>query len=221
MEKIIEYVKNNVKFIMLGVIVLLAGSIFYFMTHAQRSTRTILPNDLVQISTSRSSEVFDETVKKNSNEQNSSKIEVDLKGAVVNPDVYQLSSGTRVDDLIKLAGGFTKEADLKTVNLAAKLKDEEVVYVATIGEKAAPVTSSAVGNVGDDLTASSENAKVNINTADLTELQTLSGIGAKKAQDIIDYRTQNGLFQTVDDLGKVSGFGDKTLAKLKDSICVD
>ena len=63
--------------------------------------------------------------------------------------------------------------------------------------------------------------KININQADLTELQKLTGVGQKKAQDIIDFRTKNGDFKSLEDLGKVSGFGDKTLEKLKDELCFE
>lgn len=129
-----------------------------------------------------------------------------------------------MDDLITLAGGFTAQADQNSVNLAAKLKDEEVIYIAKVGEQAPSALTESqtpADTTSSGQTGSSTTEKVNINTADLTELQTLSGIGAKKAQDIIDYRTQNGPFQAVEDLGNVSGFGDKTLAKLKDSITVN
>ena len=64
------------------------------------------------------------------------------------------------------------------------------------------------------------NGKVNINTADLTTLQTLNGVGPSTAQKIIDYRNANGKFKSIDDLKKISGIGEKTFAKFKDQICV-
>ncbi len=145
---------------------------------------------------------------------------MDLKGAVRYPKVYRIAADERVDDLIQLAGGFTADADQRRVNLAAKLKDEEVVYVSKKGENSPEGVTNTLDATDQPLTTSSA-AKVNINTADLASLETLSGIGEKKAQDIIDYRTKNGNFQKLEDLGNVSGFGVKTLEKLKDSICID
>ncbi len=73
----------------------------------------------------------------------------------------------------------------------------------------------------DNTSKTAEKTKININTADLTELQQLSGVGAKKAQDILDYCSENGSFESVEELTKVSGFGPKTLEKLKEAITVD
>ncbi|MFC4651989.1 helix-hairpin-helix domain-containing protein [Lactococcus nasutitermitis] len=224
MEEIIEFIKNNIKIIILSAVALVAGAVFYFVSHGQQPVNTVDSSALISdssVKTEKTSVKIDES-------QNSQEMEVDLKGAVKNPAVYKVSSDMRVDDLIKMAGGMLPSADPKTVNLAAKLTDQEVVYVATTGENAPSVTASTTStasptdaNSANDLTTSSESPKVNINTADLTELQTLSGIGAKKAQDIIDYRTQNGPFASVDDLQNVGGFGDKTIAKIKDSITLD
>lgn len=152
----------------------------------------------------------------------SGKIFVDIKGAVKNEGVYELSSGSRVTDLVKKAGGFTDDADKKSVNLAEKLVDEAVVYVAKIGEE---VTLASTPSQAKDKQASGTqgdgSAQINLNTATTEELQTISGIGAKRAQDIIDYRDANGGFSSVDDLKKVSGIGEKTLEKLKSEVTVD
>ncbi|MDR0691360.1 MAG: helix-hairpin-helix domain-containing protein [Streptococcaceae bacterium] len=144
----------------------------------------------------------------------SSKIYVDVKGAVNRPGMYCLPDGKRVDDVVKMAGGLTDQADAKQVNYALKLVDQMMVYVPQIGEAVA-------NNVS---TTNSSNPKmekkINLNTATLEELQTLTGIGVKKAQKIIDYREANGLFVKVDDLQNVSGFGAKTVEKLKDNLTV-
>ena len=76
------------------------------------------------------------------------------------------------------------------------------------------------GNVSAGESGTSADGKVNINTADLATLQTLSGVGPSTAQKIIDYRTANGKFKTIEDIKKVSGIGEKTFAKFKDKICV-
>ncbi|WEV44726.1 helix-hairpin-helix domain-containing protein [Streptococcaceae bacterium ESL0687] len=143
---------------------------------------------------------------------------VDVKGEVVNPGIYKLASNARVDDALKLAGGLNKEADSKSVNLAQKLTDEMVVYVAKVGE--ASTSFENLQNQPTDNNDKQESTKVNINTADLGELQKLPGVGLKKAQDIIDYRKENGNFKSIEDLQKVGGFGAKSLEKLKDSIFI-
>lgn len=120
---------------------------------------------------------------------------MDLKGAVKAPKVYELSSESRVNDLIQMAGGFRADVDQNSVNIASKLKDEAVIYVASKGENQSVLTnSSGQSQAASSNLESSQKDKVNINTADARTLQTLSGIGSKKAQDIIDYRTQNGNF---------------------------
>ena len=128
-----------------------------------------------------------------------------------------------INDAIQKAGGLTTDADSKSINLAQKLTDEAVVYVATMGENAASVSSNTgqSSTSGTSEVASQKGNKVNLNTADLSELQTISGIGQKRAQDILDYREANGKFNSVDDLKNVSGVGAKTLEKLKEYVTVD
>ena len=144
-------------------------------------------------------------------------IVVDVKGAVVRSGVYRLEKGARVQDAVAAAGGLTEQADHQSVNLAQKLTDEAMVYVANQGENRSilPAPTSQQGSSGQ------EQGKVNLNTATESELQTISGIGAKKAADILAYRTANGGFHSVDDLLKVSGIGKKSLEKIRDHVTVD
>lgn len=147
-------------------------------------------------------------------------VTVDVKGAVKKPGVYQLQSNSRVHDALEKAGGLTDEADLKSVNQAQKLSDEAVVYVAKVGENAVDVTASAPASATSG-TNQTKSALVNLNTATEADFQTISGIGQKRAQDIIAYREANGRFKSVDDLKNVSGIGAKTLEKLKEYVTVD
>ncbi|MEK1828244.1 helix-hairpin-helix domain-containing protein [Priestia megaterium] len=137
---------------------------------------------------------------------------VDIKGAVQKPGVYQLPKDARVKDALAQAGGATKEADLRQLNLASKLQDEMAVYIPAAGEEIPP--SSPVSSISSSGT-SNDQPLVNINTANTDELQTLNGIGPSKASAIVSYREENGLFQTVEDLGQVSGIGEKSLEKSK------
>ncbi|MBF0937073.1 ComEA family DNA-binding protein [Abiotrophia sp.] len=148
------------------------------------------------------------------------KIYVDLKGAVKHPGVYALDQGSRVFDLLEMAGGLTEDAAERALNQAQLLVDQQSLYVPTMEEWEAESQGPQANLVGsqDPLVSSPNSGKVNINQADLAQLETLPGIGAKKAQAIIDYRTANGSFHSLEDLGKVKGIGPKMLEKLKDLV---
>ena len=158
-----------------------------------------------------------------SSEKSSSAAEVyvDVDGAVVSPGVYRLKEGARVSQAIDAAGGLSAEADVTGLNRASKVADGQKIYVPKVGEQQA-VTAGGGADGGAVVTSGANDAAglVNINTASAAELQTLSGIGPSVAQSIIDERTKNGPFASVDDLMRVSGIGEKKLAKIKDCICV-
>lgn len=218
MEKILDKLKEYWKIMLLVVCALIAGGIFYIFTNSPKTAENLSVENLSSISTKNSVSKFNSS----SSEKNKNEIMVDLKGAVAKPNVYQISSDERLVDLIRQAGGFTDQADQKSINLSAKLKDEEVIYVPKVGESSSSEsTDSPTGSSVSNQISTTSGPKININKADLTELQKLTGIGQKKAQDIIDFRMKNGDFKSIEDLGKVSGFGDKTLEKLKDEISID
>lgn len=139
-----------------------------------------------------------------------------VTGAVANPGVYSLDEGLRVCDAVEAAGGLTEDADASTVNLARVLSDGEHIALPT---KAEVETALAQGSAGGTVGAAASSL-VNINTADASALETLSGVGSATARAIISDREQNGPFSTIEDLMRVDGIGEKKFAKLKDSICV-
>lgn len=141
---------------------------------------------------------------------------VDIKGEIKQPGVYELAHDARLNELILLAGGFTENAEVRQINLAEKLSDQQMIYVPNQDE----LTFSIDQLVEDEEDMSQSSTTVNINTADLTELQELPGVGPSKAQAIIAYREENGLFKSIEGLLEVSGFGEKTFEKLKDSIVI-
>lgn len=141
---------------------------------------------------------------------------VDIKGAVKNPGLKKVTGDMRVIDAVQLAGGFATSADQKQVNLAQRLTDQQVVYIPKRGETAPSIATGGGAGAG----ASSEAPQVNLNAADLEQLQQLDGVGEKKAQKIIDYRTAKGQFQSIEDIKNVSGFGDKTFERLKPQLAV-
>lgn len=145
-------------------------------------------------------------------------IVVDVKGAVVYPNVYTLEDGQRLIDAITAAGGYTSDADSRLLNHAQRLTDETVIYVPKVGEEPPKFELPNDGTSDDELTPS---LLVNINTADETQLQTLTGVGPAKASAIVKYRTNEGPFQVIEDLMNVSGIGQKTFESLSDFISVD
>lgn len=139
-------------------------------------------------------------------------IMVHISGAVKNPGILKINSSKRVVDALEMAGGSTDYADLDKINLAAKLHDEEKIYIPKIGEVSNNEISSLVSS-GENNNA----GKININTADSTELQKIPGVGAKTAEKIINYRSQNS-FSSIDDIKNVDGIGDKKFESMKDYI---
>ncbi|HEL2054013.1 TPA: helix-hairpin-helix domain-containing protein [Streptococcus suis] len=148
-----------------------------------------------------------------------SQLVVDVKGAVDKPGLYTLEAGARVNDAVEAAGGLTSQADPKSINLAQKLSDEAVVYVASKDENISVVASTTTSSA---MSQEEKNTSlVNLNTATEADLQTISGIGAKRAADIIAYREANGGFKSVDDLNNVSGIGDKTMESIRPYVTVE
>lgn len=136
-------------------------------------------------------------------------IKVHVAGSVNKPGVYELSDGDRVEAAIQSAGGASNDADMSAINLAQRLKDEDMIYVPKIGEAASPVVPQ---------NAQQKDGKIDINSASIEELDKLPGIGPAKAQKIIDYREQNGPFKAIDDIQQVSGIGPATFENIKDLI---
>lgn len=144
---------------------------------------------------------------------------VHVSGAVLTPGVYSLPAGTRVNDAVQAAGGFSQDASTSSVNLARQVQDGEQIIIST--QEQVELSQSSDGGTSTSTDgAAGGTSKININTADITKLQELQGIGPSTAQAIIDYRTQNGNFKTIEDIKEVSGIGDGKYSKIEASICV-
>jgi len=146
---------------------------------------------------------------------------VDVAGWVRHPGVFRFHQGDRVIDAIHRAGGAKEKADLQSINLAALLTDGEQIIVGRRGAPGpGPSSSGVTAGTGSTGSGGEAGQLVNLNTATLDELETLSGIGEVLGQRIIDYREQHGPFRTIEDLMNVSGIGDKRFADLKPYITV-
>lgn len=126
-------------------------------------------------------------------------IVVEIKGEVKNPNIYRLPQGSRISDLISVAGGFTSLADNKNVNLAALLEDGMIILI----------------NSNDSLIK-----KVNINQASYDELMTLKGMTKTRANNIIEYRNNHGYFNSIDELLKYKLVTNEIFDQIKEFITI-
>lgn len=218
----IENVLEKIKQYKLALVIALIGIViagFMMLQREQKQENNI--QQLMEQPSYSSSSITEKSKQRSESDQgdkNEGMVTVDVKGAVKKPGVYRLKSSSRVHDALLKAGGMTDEADLKSINQAQKLVDEAVVYVAKVGENVVDVTTNTSASTA---TSQAKAGLVNLNTATEADFQTISGIGQKRAQDIIAYREANGKFKSVDDLKNVTGIGAKTLEKLKEYVTVD
>lgn len=241
MEKIKNYISERKPELL--IIVLLLGTICFLVWNSYfKKDRVLLENDDVNLISDNLEKVED-----SSNISEEKYILVDVKGEVKKPGVYKLKENSRVIDAINVSGGLTKKAYTKYINLSRILKDENVIIVNSTSEikkvssgnnitevkikkdsknsasisESELITNDNVKSEEDNTVNSLENnQKVNINTATKEELMKLSNIGESKAEKIIDYRTANGNFNSIEDIKKVSGIGDKLYDSIKKNITV-
>ncbi len=141
-------------------------------------------------------------------------ITVHIKGEVNNPNVYTLSSESRIKDAIEIAGGATSKAMMEYVNLAEKLQDGQEIVIPSKEQ----IAKNPKFTVTNKTSTSSKGSIVNINTANIQELCNLPGIGEATAKKIIDYRNTKGRFNTKEDIMKVNGIGNSKFQSMKDLI---
>ncbi len=150
-------------------------------------------------------------------------IYVHIDGAINNPGIKEVVEGTRLFELIELAGGETEDADLSRLNLASILKDEQKIIVpyAIIEEESnSPISSNNSAITTSKKSNSSISKIININYASVSELTALAGIGEAMAKRIVEYRDENGLFNSIEDIMNVSGIGEAKFNKIKDDITI-
>lgn len=199
-----------------GVRIGLVGSVLALTAFC--SFHAVSANDGMVISDDSDSEELEET----SVVQAGPRIAIHVDGAVKTPGLYSLQGKNgddlRINDVVEAAGGLTADADVSNINLASKVEDGQKVHIPEVGEAVAAdnaTTSSPAGGAG-----SAQTGLVNINSADEIMLQTLSGIGEATAKAIVEDRTKNGPFISIEDLMRVSGIGEKKFEKIKSHICI-
>ena len=135
-------------------------------------------------------------------------LRIHVSGAVAQPGVYDLPAGSRVEDAVQAAGGFAEQAAQDSINLAAPLKDGGQIIVPQQGGLA-------------NRSMKTETERINLNTATPEILDKLPGIGPQTAQKIVEYREENGLFTSIEDIQEVAGIGPAIFEKIKDLIIVE
>ena len=230
MEKVLEFGRKYKYLIVSGIVILMmiiAGVMVYLFGDKKEEVVEDVIKEEVAVVESKE-EVLEE--------EKEESITIDIKGEVKTPGVYELPLNSRVIDAINISGGLTNKADTSDINLSKILKDENVIVISNKYSnqttKYTQKETSVVNNAStskDNVVSSSNssdtntnktNDKVSINTATKEQLMNLNGIGESKANDIIAYRNQNGLFKSIEDIKKVSGIGDKLFDKIKDNITI-
>ncbi len=157
-------------------------------------------------------------------------IGIHIKGEVNNPGYYEVKNGSRLNDVIKKAGGKTNDADLNRVNLAQKVIDGEEIIIPKKGEPLDTATNSNLyytqenkfdkENGYDRLSQEINSEIVNINSADMYQLCRISGIGESTAEEILTYRKKKGAFKSIEEIKNVKGISDRKFEEIKDKITI-
>lgn len=203
--------------ILIGIAIIVLVGFGYYKSNSDNLNK----NQIQTLVDTKSTESINEKSENNTqNREDNSMTMCQIDGCVNKPGVYSFKKDDRIKDIVELAGGFTQDADTKSVNLAMKLKDEMKIYIPSKTE-----TSKAQNNdrhSSDIVTIKDNNSSslVNINTADSNKLQTLPGIGPSKAKKIIEFREKNQ-FKKIEEIKNVDGIGDKTFESLKSLITID
>lgn len=199
--------------ILCTIIVVLGGIIFILYKNNSNSKEEVV-------------DIFKEPEEIKEEESNSKKVIVDIKGMINNPGVYEVDSNLRVNDVIELAGGLKEGADTSNINLAKLVSDEMTIIIYSTEEVLEKFKQEVcICNcpyIQNDACINSNNDDnlININTAGIEELTTLTGIGDVKAEAIIKYRSEVGKFKTKEELLNVEGIGEALFEKIKDNITV-
>ncbi|MDU1399219.1 helix-hairpin-helix domain-containing protein [Finegoldia magna] len=203
--------------ILIGIAIIVLVGFGYYKSNSDNLNN----NQIQTLVDTKSTESINEKSENNTqNREDNSTTMCQIDGCVNKPGVYSFKKDDRIKDIVELAGGFTQDADTKSVNLAMKLKDEMKVYIPSKTETSKAqnnnIESSDIVTIKDN----NSNSLVNINTADSNKLQTLPGIGPSKAKKIIEFREKNQ-FKKIEEIKNVDGIGDKTFESLKSLITID
>lgn len=203
--------------ILTTIIILLGGTIYIIYKNTENSNEEVI--DIFKKEEDNEEEEQEET-------KNSTKVIVDIKGMVNNPGVYEVDNTYRVNDVINLAGGLKEGADTSDINLAKTVYDEMTIIVYSSEEvlekykQEVCICNCPYIENNACIDNETDSNLVNINTAGIEELTTLTGIGDVKAEAIIKYRNEVGRFKQKEDLLNIEGIGEALFEKIKDDITI-
>ena len=211
---------NNKKIIIISVIIITILFLIYLIYKNNFNySNEINLNEILQTEdTNKEINQINNIVTNTINATQNNEIIVHITGEVKKEGVIHLNKGDRIIDAIKKAGGETKQADLSQVNLAYELQDGQKIYIPNKNEKISEYIVGGNGNTNINSINPKEETKVNINTANQSELDSLPGIGPATAQKIIEYRNQNGNFKKIEDLQNVKGIGQAKYEEIRNNI---
>ena len=211
---------NNKKIIIISVIIITILFLIYLIYKNNFNySNEINLNEILQTEdTNKEIKQINNIVTNTIDATQNNEIIVHITGEVKKEGVIHLNKGDRIIDAIKKAGGETKQADLSQVNLAYELQDGQKIYIPNKNEKISKYIVDENGNTNINSLNSKEEEKVNINTANQSELDSLPGIGPATAQKIIEYRNQNGNFKKIEDLQNVKGIGQAKYEEIRNNI---
>lgn len=202
--------EKRIQIIAIAVAIVVAGIIYLCMNYEDEESLVVTEGFSDAVTKTAASEPVGKT-----EHSYKDSVYIHICGAVKKPGVYTFDKEPRLNDVVKKAGGFSKNADQSSINLASIVKDGTQIIIDSISKKSKKSKSLASAN-----TKSKDVDKININTATKEELMTLAGIGESKANQIISYRESNGLFKSIEDIMKISGIKEGVFSKIKDSIVV-
>lgn len=215
--------KNKLIYILI-IIIFLIGIYYLFFTD-----KDYIENNL-ELNTTNLQEENIEDKNSLSNTEDKSKIKIYITGQIKNQGVYEVKENSRIADIIQEAGGLTDDANIDSLNLAYMVEDGMKIYIPKKGEKENNIQddtniyvsdkNNTTDKVSENNKTNDKNQKININTATQTELETLPGIGTSTALKIITHRKENGKFNSIEDIKKVSGIGESKYEKIKTLIKV-
>ena len=225
----LNYLENKRKIKLLLIIIIIIFLIIIYFINEKNNKIDIIKDDDILINKN------DENNIKNNDKQEEKNILVHIDGAVNKPGIVELKENSRITDAIEMAGGITEDANLKNINLAFFIEDGMKIYIPTnniekgeinmdeklmdnleyVTEESGGTSLEAFSNGRNN---NSNNKKININTANESELSSLPGIGDATALKIINYRNENGKFSSIDDIKNVKGIGENKFENIKDFI---
>lgn len=199
--------------LIIGIVIVLSHN----FVSSQKSDDLVFENISSSLDDKKQTKLINNNDNKEKNEKATIK-KIHISGEINKPGVYEINDDYRLEDLVNDAGGLTENADLNKINLALKLEDQMRIIIPNVNDKdnnENNMTSQLISPINQN-----DNKKVDINTADKSELMILPNIGEKRADAIVEYRQKNK-FNKIEDIKNVSGIGDKYFDAMKDMIVVN